>query len=114
VDGTSGKGVAAPAAAESEDGAAQSPALPIGMQAAAGVVVTYGLVELLIKARSVLILIGLAFFIAAGLGQVVVWLTRRGLPRWAAVSVVVFTLVARDHPRRRAARRSHFRRLDNS
>jgi predicted PurR-regulated permease PerM len=66
----------------------------IGMKAAAGVAVTYGLVELLIKARSVLILIGLAFFIAAGLDPVVVWLTRRGLPRWAAVSVVVFTLVA--------------------
>lgn len=66
----------------------------IGMKAAAGVAVTYGLVELLIRARSVLILIGLAFFIAAGLDPVVVWLTRRGLPRWAAVSVVVFGLVA--------------------
>lgn len=39
----------------------------IGMKGAAGVAVTYGLVELFLKARSVLILIGLAFFIAAGL-----------------------------------------------
>jgi predicted PurR-regulated permease PerM len=66
----------------------------IGMKAAAGVAVTYGLVELLIKARSVLILIGLAFFIAAGLDPAVGWLTRRGLPRWAAVSAVVFALAA--------------------
>jgi predicted PurR-regulated permease PerM len=66
----------------------------IGMKAAAGVAVAYGLVELLIRARSVLILIGLAFFIAAGLDPVVAWLTGRGLRRWAAVSVVVVTLLA--------------------
>jgi len=66
----------------------------IGMKAAAGVAVTYGLVELLIRARSVLILIGLAFFIAAGLDPVAAWLIRRGLPRWAAVSAVVFGLAA--------------------
>ena len=57
----------------------------IGMAAAAGVAVTYGLVELLIRARSVLVLIGLALFIAAGLDPAVNWLTRRRLPRWAAV-----------------------------
>jgi predicted PurR-regulated permease PerM len=62
----------------------------IGMTGAAGVAVTYALVELLLKARSVLVLIGLAFFIAAGLDPVVVWLTRRGLPRWAAVTTVLF------------------------
>ena len=66
----------------------------IGMTGAAGVAVTYGLVELLLRARSVLILIGLAFFIAAGLDPVVVWLTRRGMPRWAAVTTVVFGCVA--------------------
>ncbi len=66
----------------------------IGMTGAAGVAVTYALVELLLKARSVLILIGLAFFIAAGLDPVVVWLTRRGLPRWAAVTTVIFGCVA--------------------
>lgn len=64
----------------------------IGMTAAAGVAVTYGLIELLIRARSVLILIGLAFFIAAGLDPVVAWLTRRGWPRWAAVTAVILAL----------------------
>jgi predicted PurR-regulated permease PerM len=66
----------------------------IGMKGAAGVAVAYGLVELFLKARSVLILIGLAFFIAAGLDPVVVWLTRHGLRRWAAVTIVVFGLLA--------------------
>ena len=66
----------------------------IAMKAAAGVAVTYGLVELLTRARSVLILIGLAFFIGAGLDPVVAWFTRRGLPRWAAVTVVIFALLA--------------------
>jgi predicted PurR-regulated permease PerM len=65
----------------------------IGMAAAAGVAVTYGLVELLVRARSVLILIGLALFIAAGLDPVVAWLTRRGLPRWAAVLTVVMAML---------------------
>lgn len=65
----------------------------IGMTAAAGVAVTYGLVELLVRARSVLILIGLALFIAAGLDPVVDWLTRRRLPRWAAVLVVVLAML---------------------
>jgi predicted PurR-regulated permease PerM len=66
----------------------------IGMTGAAGVAVTYGLVELFIRARAVLILIGLAFFIAAGLDPVVAWLTGHGLRRWAAVSVVVLALLA--------------------
>lgn len=66
----------------------------VGMMGAAGVAVTYGLVELFLKARSVLILIGLAFFIAAGLDPVVLWLTRHGLRRWAAVLVVVLALFA--------------------
>ncbi len=66
----------------------------IGMKATAGVITVIALVELLLKARSVLILIGLAFFIAAGLDPVVVWLTRRGLRRWMAVSVVLLALVA--------------------
>jgi predicted PurR-regulated permease PerM len=64
------------------------------MKAAAGVAVTYGLVELFLKARSVLILIGLAFFIAAGLDPVVVWLTRHGLRRWAAVLIVTLGVLA--------------------
>jgi hypothetical protein len=50
----------------------------IGMMAAAGVAVTYGVVELVIQARSVLVLIGLALFIAIGLDPVVAWLTPAG------------------------------------
>jgi len=53
------------------------------------VAVTIGLVELAIRARSVLVLIGLALFIAAGLDPVVSWLTRRRVPRWAAVIIVL-------------------------
>lgn len=61
----------------------------IGLYAAFGVAVAYGLIELFIRARSVLILIGLAFFIAAGLDPIVGWLVRHGMPRWAAVLVVI-------------------------
>jgi predicted PurR-regulated permease PerM len=61
----------------------------IGMMAAAGVAVTYGAVELVIRARSVLVLIGLALFIAIGLDPVVAWLTRRRMPRWAAVVTIL-------------------------
>jgi predicted PurR-regulated permease PerM len=65
----------------------------IGMAGAAGVAVTIGLVELTIRARSVLVLIGLALFIAAGLDPVVSWLTRRRVPRWAAVVIVLLGMV---------------------
>jgi predicted PurR-regulated permease PerM len=65
----------------------------IGMTAAAGVAVTYGLVELLIRARSTLILIGLGLFIAAGLDPVVSWLTRHRVPRWAAVVIVLVGMI---------------------
>jgi len=61
----------------------------VGMAAAAGVAVTIAGVEILIRARSVLVLIGLALFLAAGLDPVVTWLSRKGLPRWAAVLTVV-------------------------
>ena len=66
----------------------------VGMAAAAGVAVTYGLVELVIRARSVLVLIGLALFIAAGLDPAVGWLTRRRLPRWSAVIVILLVVAA--------------------
>jgi predicted PurR-regulated permease PerM len=66
----------------------------IGMMAAAGVAVTYGLVELVIRARSVLVLIGLALFIAIGLDPVVAWLTRRWVPRWAAVVIILLAALA--------------------
>jgi predicted PurR-regulated permease PerM len=72
---------------------ARSPFM-VGMMGALGVAVTIGLVELFLKATSVLILIGLAFFIAAGLDPVVVWLNRRGVRRWAAVLIVILALFA--------------------
>jgi predicted PurR-regulated permease PerM len=61
----------------------------VGMAAAAGVAVTYGLAELIIRARGVLILIGLALFIAVGLDPLVSRLTRHRVPRWAAVIVIL-------------------------
>jgi predicted PurR-regulated permease PerM len=61
----------------------------IGMTAAFGVAVAYGVVELFIRARSVLIIIGLATFIAVGLDPIVGWLVRHRIPRWAAVVIVV-------------------------
>jgi len=64
----------------------------IGMAGAAGVAITIALLELVIRARSVLELIGLALFIAAGLDPVVSWLTRRRAPRWAAVVIVLLAL----------------------
>jgi predicted PurR-regulated permease PerM len=66
----------------------------VGMAAAAGVAVTYGVAELIIRARSVLVLIGLALFIAAGLEPVVQWLTERRMPRWAAVLTVIAAVAA--------------------
>jgi predicted PurR-regulated permease PerM len=60
----------------------------VGMAAAAGVAVTYGAVMILASLREVLILIGLALFIAIGLEPLVSWLVGRRLPRWVAVIVV--------------------------
>ncbi|WP_329064251.1 AI-2E family transporter [Amycolatopsis sp. NBC_01480] len=60
----------------------------IGMTAAAGVAVTYGLVQVLAGLQDVLILIGLALFLAIGLEPAVAWLVRRRFPRWLAVTTV--------------------------
>jgi predicted PurR-regulated permease PerM len=65
----------------------------VGMAAAAGVAVTIGLVELIIHARSVLVLVGLALFLAAGLDPAVTWLTNHGLRRWQAVLVTLGVLL---------------------
>src|SRR5215471_12259200 len=66
----------------------------IGMAGAAGVAVTIALVELVIRARAVLVLIGLALFVAAGLDPVVSWLTWHRVPRWAAVIAVLVGVFA--------------------
>ena len=64
------------------------------MTGAFGVAVTFGLVELFLRSKTVLIVVGLALFIAVGLDPVVSWLTRRGWPRWAAVVVVLLAVAA--------------------
>lgn len=61
----------------------------IGMSAAAGVAVTVGMVQMVIAVRDVLVLIGLALFLAIGLEPAVSVLARHKLPRWAAVITVL-------------------------
>ncbi|MGH3830692.1 MAG: AI-2E family transporter [Pseudonocardiaceae bacterium] len=66
----------------------------IGMSAAAGVAVTVGLVEMIITARDLLVLIGLALFLAIGLEPAVALLARHKFPRWAAVITVLMAGLA--------------------
>ncbi|MGH3929683.1 MAG: AI-2E family transporter, partial [Pseudonocardiaceae bacterium] len=66
----------------------------VGMAAAAGVAVTYGLVQLLLGVRDILILIALALFLAIGLEPAVSWLVGRRFPRWAAVTAVFVVVSA--------------------
>lgn len=65
-----------------------------GMSAAAGVAVTAGLVVMIITVRGILVLIGLALFMAIGLEPAVSVLARRWLPRWAAVVTVLMVVLA--------------------
>lgn len=66
----------------------------IGMAAAAGVAVTYGLVQVLVGVADVLILIGLSLFLAIGIEPVVSWLVGRRCPRWLAVLTVFVAALA--------------------
>jgi predicted PurR-regulated permease PerM len=66
----------------------------IGMSAAAGVAVTVGMAEMIITVRDVLVLIGLALFLAIGLEPAVSVLARHKFPRWAAVITVLVTGLA--------------------
>lgn len=61
----------------------------VGMSAAAGVAVTVGMVQMIVNARDVLVLIGLALFLAIGLEPAVSGLARHKFPRWAAVITVL-------------------------
>lgn len=65
----------------------------IGMAGAAGVAVTYFLIQLVIEARPVLILIGLSIFLAVGLEPAVSLLVRHRLRRGLAVLVVVVVIL---------------------
>lgn len=60
----------------------------IGMAGAAGVAVVYGLVQIIVGLQDVLVLVGLALFLAIGLEPAVAWLVRRRFPRWLAVTTV--------------------------
>jgi predicted PurR-regulated permease PerM len=66
----------------------------VGMAAAAGVAVTYGAVRLLESMSSVLVLIGVAFFLALGLEPVASWFVNHKLPRWAATTLVFAIFLA--------------------
>ncbi|HEX6405063.1 MAG TPA: AI-2E family transporter [Pseudonocardiaceae bacterium] len=66
----------------------------IGMSATAGVAVMAGMVEMIITVRDVLVLIGLALFLAIGLEPAVSVMARHKVPRWAAVVTALVTGLA--------------------
>ncbi len=61
----------------------------VGFTGALGVVCAFALGWIIVVAGQVLVLLGLAFFIAVGLDPAVVAIYRRGLPRWAALTIVL-------------------------
>jgi len=66
----------------------------IGLTASAGVAVTYGAVQVLGSLSSVLVLIGVAFFLALGLEPAASWFVNHNLPRWAATTLVFVIFLA--------------------
>ena len=60
----------------------------VGVTASAGVAVTYGAVQVLTSVSSILLLLAVAFFLALGLEPAASWFVGRGLPRWAATTLV--------------------------
>ena len=65
----------------------------VGFLGALGVACVAALAYTVVAAGQVLVLIGLSFFIAVGLDPVVLWMYRRGIPRWAAVALVVLLVL---------------------
>ena len=65
----------------------------VGMTAAAGVAVTYGIVQLFVGASDILVLLGLALFLAIGMEPAVSWLVRHRLPRWLGVIIMLLAIV---------------------
>lgn len=61
----------------------------VGFVGALGVACAFALAYLIVAVGQILVLIGLAFFLALGLDPAVRWLYRRGLPRPASVVVVL-------------------------
>jgi predicted PurR-regulated permease PerM len=66
----------------------------VGLLASAGVAVTYGAVQLLVAMASILVLLGVAFFLALGLEPAASWFVKHQLPRWAATTVVFVIFVS--------------------
>ncbi|OBA64533.1 AI-2E family transporter [Mycobacterium sp. 1100029.7] len=66
----------------------------VGLTASAGVAVTYCALRGLAAASSMLLLVGVAFFIALGLEPAVSWLVGKKMARWAAVTAVLFAVIA--------------------
>jgi predicted PurR-regulated permease PerM len=64
------------------------------MAAAADVAVTHGVVRVLGSMSSILVLIGVAFFLALGLEPAASWFVNRKLPRWAAITLVFVIFLA--------------------
>ncbi len=62
----------------------------VGMNAAFGVAVAYVIVKGIANITAVIVLIGLALFLAVGLNPIIEFLIARGLPRAAAVGAVAF------------------------
>jgi predicted PurR-regulated permease PerM len=65
----------------------------IGMTAAAGVAVTYGAIQLLTVAGNVLILIGLALFLAVGMEPAVSFLANHRWPRPLGVAAILLLIL---------------------
>jgi predicted PurR-regulated permease PerM len=66
----------------------------IGLTASAGAAVTYGMVRVLASSSSMLVLIGVALFLAIGLEPAVSWFANRGLRRWLATTLVFVVFLA--------------------
>jgi predicted PurR-regulated permease PerM len=61
----------------------------VGFVGALGVACAFALAYIVVAVGQILVLIGLAFFLAVGLDPAVRWLYHRGLPRSASVTVVL-------------------------
>jgi predicted PurR-regulated permease PerM len=65
----------------------------IGFLGALGVFVAYFLVQAVVQARSVIILIVVALFLAIGLSPTVEWMIARGIRRGFAIAIVFFVVI---------------------
>jgi predicted PurR-regulated permease PerM len=66
----------------------------LGFLGALGVLTAWFLVQALLQARSVLVLIAVALFLAIGLSPIVEWLIARGMRRGVAIGIVFLGVIA--------------------